>query len=708
MVKKRREFMTCFKILFAFSISISIIACGDNSSNSSSTDSCSYDAISNTYFCKDENGDYAYAILPDGTKQEITTLPDSQPDSLNDSTAQLTCTDLLPSFILNDIHYYVENEKTFYFDESCNQIFLTGTEVPSSADNAYSSQETISSSSQTVAISSSSVAISYNPNGTEKQIIFSNAGIEITNDSCLEITNTTVKITCAGQYYLSGNSDNFQIMVSANDSDKVYLYLNNLTLSSTDAPIYVQNADKTFLMLIDGTTNTLADASSRTTTYTKTDGTPDTTNACIYSKDDLTFKGNGSLIIYGNYKNGIQSSNDIKIKDFPQVTITATNHGIKGKGSVEIEGGNFTINTTNGDAIKSDEGEDEGYIADKGYVQITGGNFNITAGDDGIQAYNYVFIADSNAVPSFEIKTGTGASAQTNSGSMGGLWGETSATTTDSTSLKAIKADSLVLINAGIFTINSADDAIHSNGTVRINGGDITIAATDDAIHGDVLFQLNGGKISVSQCYEGFEAYELEINGGETSVSASDDAWNAAGGTDNTSSGDSFRPGQSNSTSSGVIHIKGGYHYVKTGSGDTDGIDSNGDINITGGVLVIEAGGNIIDNNGSVNYTAGILLGMGKQIEGIPSSGNPKCFSSLSANTRFSVMSNGTVLSTFTATQSASTGIYVNSTTGDFYTGGTYSNPTIETFFGYGEGGSLSGQNQLSANTCSSSGMGGW
>ena len=236
--------MTYFKRLFAFSISIFIIACGDNSSTSSSTDSCSFDAISNTYFCKDENGDYAYAILPDGTKQEITTLPDSQPDSLNDSTAQLTCTDLLPSFILNDIHYYVENEKTFYFDESCNQIFLTGTEVPSSADNAYSSQEIIYSSSQTVAISSSSVAITYNPNGDEKQIIFSNAGIEITNDSCLEITNTTVKITCAGQYYLSGNSENFQVMVSANDTDKVYLYLNNLTLSSTDAPIYVQNADK--------------------------------------------------------------------------------------------------------------------------------------------------------------------------------------------------------------------------------------------------------------------------------------------------------------------------------------------------------------------------------------------------------------------------------------------------------------------------------
>lgn len=498
-------------------------------------------------------------------------------------------------------------------------------------------------------------------------------------------------------------------MVSANDTDKVYLYLNNLTLSSTDAPIYVQNADKTFLMLIDGTTNTLADASSRTATYQKADGTIDTTNACVYSKDDLTFKGNGNLTIYGNYNNAVQSSNDIKIKDFPQITITATNHGIKGKGSVEIEGGNFTINTTNGDAIKSDEGEDEGYVANKGYVQITGGNFNISAGDDAIQAYNYVFIADSNTTPVIEIKTGTGASTQTNSGSMGGSWGgNSSTTTTDTTSLKAIKADSLVLINAGIFTINSADDAIHSNGTVRINGGDITIAATDDAIHGDVLFQLNSGKVTVTQSYEGFEAYELEINGGESSVYASDDGWNAAGGTDNTSSGDSFRPGQSNSTSSGVIHIKGGYHYVKTGSGDTDGIDSNGDINVIGGALVIEAGGNIIDNNGSVNYTAGILLGMGKQIEGIPSSGNPKCFSNLNANTRFSVMSNETVLSTFTATQSASTGIYVNSTTGDFYTGGTYSNPTIETFFGYGEGGSLSNGTQLTSSTCSSSGMGGW
>lgn len=674
-------------------------ACSDSSSTSSAVEEvCDYDTASGYYFCKDENGNYSYAILPDGTTQEITTPDSAVTLPLDSATTIPTCTDLEPAFYLNNIAYYVENDLTFYYDASCNPVYLVEAEIPNSSGVESSSSQIEStlesSSSQQVIPQSSSAAVIYNPNGSEKTIIFSDAGVELGDTSCIEVTGTTVKITCGGDYYLSGNSSNFQVMVAASDTDKVYLYLNNLSLASSDAPIYVQNADKTFLMLIDGTTNTFTDASSRTTTYTKADGTLDTTSACIYAKDDLTIKGNGTLEVTGNYNNGIHTSNDIRIKDVPQIKITAKNHGIKGKGSVNIDGGVFNITTTEGDAIKSDEGETEGYVADKGYVQINGGEFNLTVGDDGIQAYNYVFIQDSISTPIINIKTGSGAS--------------TNSSTTSEASLKGIKGDSLVLINAGLIDINAADDGIHSNSTVRINGGDITIAASDDAIHGDVLFELNNGKINVTTCYEGFEAYTLNINGGVTSVIARDDAWNAAGGTDNTSSStDNFRPGGGNSgSSSGIMNINGGYHYVKTPSGDTDGIDSNGDININGGVIVIEAGNNIIDIGGSVNYTAGIMLGFGKTNEGVPSAGNPTCFSSVSANTRFSVVSNSTVLSTFTTKQGGSTGIYINSNSGTFYTAGTYT-PGTETFFGYGEGGSLNGGSQMNSSTCSSSGMGG-
>lgn len=700
--------MNKLNIVFGVGIIAGLYACSD-SSTSSVQEVCDYDSNSGYYFCKDADGNYSYAILPDGSTQEIPT-PIS-PDSLGaDSTSADLCTDALPVFSLNGIHYYSENESTFYYDENCNPVYLVESDIPLSSSNEIlvtsSSSEQGLSSEQTT-ISSSSAAVIFNPNGNERTITFSNSGVEINDTNCVEIYESTAKILCAGDYYLSGESSNFQVMVMAADTDKVYLYFNNLNLKSSDAPIYVQNADKVFLMLIDGTNNFLADASSRSATYTKADGSQDTTIACIYAKDDLTIKGNGSLEVKGNYNNGIHCSNDIKIKDSPNLVVTAKNHGIKGKGSVEIEGGKFTINTTEGDAIKSDEGESEGYNAEKGYVQITGGKFTIIAGDDGIQAYNYVFIADSNSTPTLEIKTGNGASTNSNSNSQfGGSFGNSS-TTTDTTSLKGIKADSLILINAGNINLNSADDAIHSNGTIRINGGNITIAATDDAIHADVLFNLNDGKIQVTTCYEGFEAYELQISGGETSVSASDDAWNAAGGSDNNSSNDSFRPG-GNSTSSGIINLSGGYHHVKTGSGDTDGIDSNGDINITGGVLVIEAGGNIIDkgDNGNVNYTSGILLGMGKQNEGVPSNGNPTCFSNLSANTRFSVVKNSSVLSTFIPSQTYSTGIYVNSNSGSFYTGGNYSGGT-ETFFGYGENGSISNATQINSSTCSTSGMGG-
>ena len=110
-------------------------------------------------------------------------------------------------------------------------------------------------------------------------------------------------------------------------------------------------------------------------------------NACIYSADDMTIKGSGSLYVYAKCKNGIQTKNDLRIKD-GDITVTAPNNALKGKDSVEISGG--IINVTGADdGIKSDNEKEEG----RGVVVISGGEINISCQDDGIQAYNSVDIS---------------------------------------------------------------------------------------------------------------------------------------------------------------------------------------------------------------------------------------------------------------------------------------------------------------------------
>ena len=456
-------------------------------------------------------------------------------------------------------------------------------------------------------------------------IRFENDSVSIENNNdCITYKEKTVTIYCQGNYQLTGSSSDNQVIVNAGDTDKVYLYLNELQLTSaTDAPIYVQNAEKVFLMIVDGTKNTLADASTRTQSYAKDNGTNDTTNATVYAKDDLTIKGSGDLTVTGNYNNGIQCSNDLRIRDLPGITVKAKNHAIKGKGSITIEGGYFSLTATNGDGIKSDEGEDENTITEnKGAVVITGGEFEINAGDDGIQAFNYIFIADSTSIPFITIN------------SKG----------------KGIATDNRLYINGGITNVTSADDGLHSNLNIYINGGLTTIAAGDDGIHADSTLRISDGAINITKAVEGIEASYIKAKGGMTATVASDDAWNAAGGSADAgaSSGSQWGgPGGGAgimSSSKGYIIISGGYHYLYAAGNDIDVLDANGTATMSGGVLLLEIGtsggnnvmmkgpsgsqggsgcstnmaGGLIDTDSGFSISGGVMLGFGNRTEEYP------------------------------------------------------------------------------------------
>ena len=170
--------MNKLNIVFGVGMIAGLYACSD-SSTSSVQEVCDYDSNSGYYFCKDADGNYSYAILPDGSTQEIPTP--IFPDSLGtDSTSADLCTDALPVFSLNGIHYYSENESTFYYDENCNPVYLVESDIPLSSSNEIlvtsSSSEQGLSSEQTT-ISSSSAAVIFNPNGNERTITFSNSGV---------------------------------------------------------------------------------------------------------------------------------------------------------------------------------------------------------------------------------------------------------------------------------------------------------------------------------------------------------------------------------------------------------------------------------------------------------------------------------------------------------------------------------------------------
>ncbi len=544
-------------------------------------------------------------------------------DSTDSGSANETesCTAEKALYTVNGISYYKNADGSlYYFDADCNKTSLTVTVPESSASQpqpgnssaaeptSSESQSPVSSSSNdTPAISSATVVTP--SNGSHPTITYAASGATVeNNNNCVTVTGGEVVITCAGDYDFSGSYSgaDAQIRVYSPKSDSgVYLNLRGLTLTNTaDAPIYAQMSSKTFVVAKSGTTNTLSDGSTRTKSYTyinsNNETKVDTTGACIYAKDDLTIKGEGSLIVKGNYNNGIHTSNDLRFRGTTTINVTAANNGLKGKGIVDIENGTITIAATNGDGIKSDEGEDEGSVVDnKGIVNIKGGNITITkAGDDGIQAYNYIIVQDSVSEPTIKV-TSTG---------------------------KGIVSDNRVYINAGKIDISSGDDGVHSNQNVYFNGGYTTIAAPkNDGVHADSTLMINDGTIYVTNSYEGLEAWYIKANGGITDVYGTDDAWNAAGGNDG--SGNTNQSGQSNwgfgpgggmggkmGNSSGFLTITGGVHHAKTGSGDTDGIDSNGELTISGGVVIVECQisggmGGSFDADGSASLTSKTVLG---------------------------------------------------------------------------------------------------
>lgn len=603
--------------------------------------------------------------------------------------------------------------------------------------------------------------------------------ITSTDGSTITQNDSVYTITQAGEYTVTGLLSEGQIVVNADDNAEISIILNGTSITcSNGSPIYIKNADNVKIKSEENTYNCIVDARAEADDNSD-NSSSENGNAAIYAACDLKLVGKGALSVTGNYNNGIQSKDDISIKNVT-IKVNAVNNAIKGNDEVAIESGEIIAISRKGDGIKTSNSSLSTKGKQKGNVIISGGNIDIYAACDGIDAaygvdvsgdgnlniytdtysdYSEAVAADnsgssasssgssistpdssasnpgsSNQNQGSSSKSSSNATMMTytttantdnqnnssvgtppdmnnaqNNGNMGtppdmnntqnngnmdtppdmnnsssnsgnnpdmkgnfgggnraanGMPGNNSSgnSSKKSYSTKGIKAESEINISGAAINISSTDDGIHANsdsgvletgedgkGIISISGGTITISTGDDGIHADKELNITDGYINVLTSYEGLEAITINISGGQSFVYAADDGINACTG---------------DGTSTPLINITGGYVDVTTGSGDTDGIDSNGSYTQSGGMVLVKGGSSSgqvsgsIDVDGNITITGGTCVALGGICETPVNSVNAYVFSSVSFNAgSYSVKdSSGNEIISFTLNNSYSNG----------------------------------------------------
>ena len=447
----------------------------------------------------------------------------------------------------------------------------------------------------------------------------------ISSSNSVKISGSIVTITEEATYVISGTLADGMIIVNAGDTAKLQIVLNGVDITSkTSAALYILEADKVFVTLADGTSNTLSNGGS----FVAIDD--NNIDGALFSKQDLTLNGSGSLTVTSPAGHGIVCKDDLVVTGGTYV-VNSASHGLDANDSVRIANAALTIDAGK-DAIHCENSED----AAKGFVYISGGTIKAEAECDGIAASAYMQIAGGTIDLLVGGGSENGSKAQSDNfgGFMGGGHGgrpggmgsgnsQTTGTEENSTSMKGLKSANSMLISGGNITVNSADDAIHSDVSLIINGGTFVLASGDDAIHAENTLTVTAGKIDISESYEGLEALHIDVQGGDIKLVASDDGLNAAGGTDQsgtTGGRDGMfgggpggmgggRPGGGfggmSGNSNGSIKVSGGSLYINSSG---DGLDANGTLEISGGYTVVV--GPTQGDTATLDYdTSGIITG---------------------------------------------------------------------------------------------------
>jgi hypothetical protein len=347
------------------------------------------------------------------------------------------------------------------------------------------------------------------------------------------------------------------------------------------------------------------------------------------SKKTIIFVADGTT-------NSISDATTYSNTDEPNACIFSNTYlAFTGTGALTVKG-NYN------DAISSDD-----------QIVINNGTITVTAKDDGIRGKDYLKVNGGT----LKVTAGTGHALKSDND-------------TD-------KGYGFVEINGGTVNLASTSaDGIHAVKRVIINDGNVSIAASaSQGLRSDSLVLVNGGITNITASREGAESPNITIAKGTINITASDDGLNATKGTG----------GESNDGS--MLAITGGNLSINAVGGD--GLDSNGNISMTGGTAVVhgprsqpEVG---LDYNGTFTMKGGFLVISGiysQMTQGISTSSSQyglkiTSSSSLSTSTLIHIQdASGNDLVTFQPLRAYTSIIFsspalLSGTNYSIYTGGT-------------------------------------
>ena len=343
-------------------------------------------------------------------------------------------------------------------------------------------------------------ALANNTFTTEVSIDLSNPvaktenGVEVTvNGGHLTANHGTEKNVC---YVLSGTTTNGSFTVVG---DKKYaVKLNGVSITNPDsAALNLLSGKRAFIILAEGTTNTLAD------------GTGGSHKGALYCKGELLFNGSGSLSVTGNTNNGIHSADYIIFNSGNNVYVKSTaNHGIKAndgvivnggilnvevsaaaakgincESNIIVNGGRTTVLTTGEGTYDSDDLEAKGAAGVKAdsVLTVNGGELRLKSTGSGGKGINVDMAANFNGGSVYVVTTG-GQYKSNN----------------DTSSPKGIKADGSITVSGGKIWVRTSGyngEGIETKSTLSITGGEVASYAYDDAINSKSTMTISGGYV---------------------------------------------------------------------------------------------------------------------------------------------------------------------------------------------------------------------
>lgn len=290
---------------------------------------------------------------------------------------------------------------------------------------------------------------------TEVLVTLTGDGAEVSGAdvSGVDVDGSFVEITAPGTYRITGTLADGNVEIDSEVDGLVRIVLDGVDItSSTTSPLAVVQATEAVVFLADDSANVLTDAAS----YVYPDAETDEPNAALFSDDDLTITGNGTLEVHANFADGIVGKDHLTISG-GTIAVTAVDDGIRGNDSLTIDGGTIAV-AAGGDGLKSDtELVVNGGVVDvqqsyegleSAAITITGGDIRVVASDDGINA------ASETASPTLTI-------------------------------------------TGGSITVDAQGDGLDVNGSITMTGGTVIVNGPTQDMNGaldyDGTFDISGG-----------------------------------------------------------------------------------------------------------------------------------------------------------------------------------------------------------------------